>query len=70
MGSEDFSLLAPDGVPYDYWSVTSTPAEVWDAAPGEERAQKIDAVPAVTARCSLRTCRWSCRACGRWCPRP
>ncbi|MFJ4642729.1 amidohydrolase [Streptomyces bobili] len=45
MGSEDFSLLAPDGVPYDYWYVTSTPAGVWEAAPGEELAQKIDAVP-------------------------
>ncbi|MEV4230472.1 hypothetical protein AB0J81_25940 [Streptomyces bobili] len=25
--------------------VTSTPAGVWEAAPGEEPAQKIDAVP-------------------------
>ncbi|MFH8799160.1 amidohydrolase [Streptomyces sp. NPDC017936] len=45
MGSEDFSRLAPDGVPYDYWYVTSTPAGVWEAAPGEEPAEKIDRVP-------------------------
>ncbi|MET9381366.1 amidohydrolase [Streptomyces sp. NPDC002928] len=45
MGSEDFSLLAPEGVPYDYWYVTSTPADVWEAAPGEELAEKVAAVP-------------------------
>ncbi|MFF3503951.1 amidohydrolase [Streptomyces sp. NPDC003247] len=45
MGSEDFSLLAPDGVPYDYWYVTTTPAAVWEAAPGEELAEKLAAVP-------------------------
>ena len=45
MGSEDFSLLAPGGVPYDYWYVTSTPAAVWEAAPGEEPAEKFAAVP-------------------------
>ncbi|MEU3552453.1 amidohydrolase [Streptomyces longwoodensis] len=46
MGSEDFSLLAPAGVPYDYWLVTSTPAAVWDAAPGEDLLAKLDHVPA------------------------
>ncbi|MFR9798003.1 amidohydrolase [Streptomyces sp. MS06] len=45
MGSEDFSLLAPEGVPYDYWFVTSTPAAVWEAAPGEGLLEKFDAVP-------------------------
>ncbi|KUO10115.1 amidohydrolase [Streptomyces sp. DSM 15324] len=45
MGSEDFSLLAPQGVPYDYWYVTSTPADVWEAAPGEELAEKFANVP-------------------------
>ncbi|MFD9005544.1 amidohydrolase [Streptomyces sp. NPDC059582] len=45
MGSEDFSLLAPEGVPYDYWYVTSTPADVWQAAPGAELGEKVDAVP-------------------------
>ncbi|MFI7498658.1 amidohydrolase [Streptomyces sp. NPDC049687] len=45
MGSEDFSLLAPAGVPYDYWYVTSTPAAVWEAAPGEEPAEKFAHVP-------------------------
>ncbi|MEU1180248.1 amidohydrolase [Streptomyces sp. NPDC005820] len=45
MGSEDFSLLAPQGVPYDYWYVTSTPAAVWEAAPGEELMEKFANVP-------------------------
>ncbi|MFG2126785.1 amidohydrolase [Streptomyces sp. NPDC048751] len=45
MGSEDFSLLAPQGVPYDYWFVTSTPADVWEAAPGEDLPGKLDNVP-------------------------
>ncbi|POX50127.1 amidohydrolase [Streptomyces sp. Ru71] len=45
MGSEDFSLLAPQGVPYDYWYVTSTPAPVWDAAPGRELGEKFGNVP-------------------------
>ncbi|RSS56746.1 amidohydrolase [Streptomyces sp. WAC01280] len=45
MGSEDFSLLAPAGVPYDYWYVTSTPAVVWEAAPGTDLAEKIGEVP-------------------------
>ncbi|MFG2501121.1 amidohydrolase [Streptomyces sp. NPDC048441] len=45
MGSEDFSLLVPAGVPYDFWFVTSTPAEVWQAAPGDELGEKLDAVP-------------------------
>ncbi|MFF9132696.1 amidohydrolase [Streptomyces sp. NPDC014776] len=45
MGSEDFSLLAPHGVPYDYWFVTSTPPDVWDAAPGDDLAQKLGNVP-------------------------
>ena len=45
MGSEDFSLLAPAGVPYDYWYVTSTPAEVWEGVAGEEPAEKFGNVP-------------------------
>ncbi|CAM5374718.1 amidohydrolase [Streptomyces atroolivaceus] len=45
MGSEDFSLLAPEGVPYDFWYVTSTPPAVWDAAPGADLAEKIGNVP-------------------------
>lgn len=45
MGSEDFSLLAPPGVPYDYWYVTSTPAAVWEAAPGAELLEKFANVP-------------------------
>ncbi|MBC9713206.1 amidohydrolase [Streptomyces sp. TRM66268-LWL] len=45
MGSEDFSLLAPEGVPYDFWYVTSTPADVWEAAGGTELAEKFANVP-------------------------
>ncbi|MFD9316271.1 amidohydrolase [Streptomyces sp. NPDC060053] len=45
LGSEDFSLLAPAGVPYDFWYVTSTPAPVWEAAPGEELREKFAGVP-------------------------
>ncbi|MEU5040740.1 amidohydrolase [Streptomyces griseorubiginosus] len=45
MGSEDFSLLALGELPYSYWFVTSTPGEVWDAAPGADLMEKFDAVP-------------------------
>jgi len=45
MGSEDFSLLVPDGVPYAYWFVTSTPHDVWQAAPGDDLAETLAAVP-------------------------
>jgi hippurate hydrolase len=45
MGSEDFPRLVPDGVPYSYWFVTSTPADVWDAAPGTHLMEKFLAVP-------------------------
>jgi amidohydrolase len=45
MGSEDFSLLAPEGVPYDFWYVTSTPHAAWDAAPGERLEEKLAQVP-------------------------
>ncbi|MFJ5260111.1 amidohydrolase [Streptomyces sp. NPDC088387] len=45
MGSEDFSLLAPAGVPYDYWYVTTTAADVWEAAPGDSLTEKFANVP-------------------------
>ncbi|MFI2436301.1 amidohydrolase [Streptomyces sp. NPDC018693] len=45
MGSEDFSLLAPEGVPYAYWFVSSTPSAVWEAAPGEDLTEKLANVP-------------------------
>ncbi|WP_406331497.1 amidohydrolase [Streptomyces sp. NBC_00203] len=46
MGSEDFSRLAEGGLPYSYWFVTSTPADVWNAAPGgDDVLRKIAAVP-------------------------
>ncbi|MGW1912211.1 amidohydrolase [Streptomyces sp. NPDC002076] len=46
MGSEDFPALALDGaIPYSYWFVTTTPAEVWDKAPGDTLSEKFAAVP-------------------------
>jgi hippurate hydrolase len=45
MGSEDFPHLVPDGVPYTYWFVTTTPADVWAAAPGADLMEKFAAVP-------------------------
>ncbi|OIJ69579.1 amidohydrolase [Streptomyces mangrovisoli] len=45
MGSEDFSHLAEGGIPFSYWFLTSTPAAVWDAAPGDELMEKFQAVP-------------------------
>ena len=45
MGSEDFSKLALGELPYSYWFVTSTPADVWEAAPGADLWEKFDAVP-------------------------
>ncbi|WP_369247894.1 amidohydrolase [Streptomyces sp. R41] len=46
MGSEDFPRLAEGGLPYSYWFVTSTPADVWDAAPGGgDIMEKLAAVP-------------------------
>ncbi|MFH8486788.1 amidohydrolase [Streptomyces longisporoflavus] len=46
MGSEDFSVLVPTGVPYDFWFVPSTAHATWQAAPGKEVAEKITGVPA------------------------
>ncbi|MBY8342988.1 MULTISPECIES: amidohydrolase [Streptomyces] len=46
MGSEDFPHLAQGGsIPYAYWFVTTTPADVWDAAPGADLMEKFLAVP-------------------------
>ncbi|MGV9242392.1 amidohydrolase [Streptomyces sp. NPDC003710] len=45
MGSEDFPHLAADGTPYAYWFVTSTPADVWEAAPGADLMEKFAEVP-------------------------
>ncbi|WP_411149667.1 amidohydrolase [Streptomyces sp. A30] len=45
MGSEDFSHLAPDGLPYAYWFVAATAPDVWDAAPGDDLDEKLAAVP-------------------------
>ncbi|WP_405770739.1 amidohydrolase [Streptomyces sp. NBC_01538] len=46
MGSEDFAHLAPDQLPYAYWFVTTTPAEVWNAAEGgDDLMARLAAVP-------------------------
>ncbi|MFE2533241.1 amidohydrolase [Streptomyces sp. NPDC059371] len=46
MGSEDFPRLADGRIPYSYWFVTSTPADVWNAAPGAEDLMiRLAAVP-------------------------
>ncbi|WP_432172905.1 amidohydrolase [Streptomyces sp. Tue6028] len=46
MGSEDFDRLAVGELPYSYWFVTSTPADVWDAAPGGgDLMDRLAAVP-------------------------
>ncbi|MER6467294.1 amidohydrolase [Streptomyces collinus] len=45
MGSEDFPQLALGAIPYSYWFVTTTPADVWEQAPGETLPEKFAAVP-------------------------
>ncbi|MGW5279250.1 amidohydrolase [Streptomyces collinus] len=45
MGSEDFPQLALGSIPYSYWFVTTTPADVWEQAPGEALPEKFAAVP-------------------------
>ncbi|MET7755909.1 amidohydrolase [Streptomyces sp. NPDC005389] len=45
MGSEDFSHLAPDGVPYDFWHVPATPYGLWAEAPGADLVEKFGNVP-------------------------
>ncbi|MEU4170597.1 amidohydrolase [Streptomyces sp. NPDC026665] len=46
MGSEDFPRLAAGRIPYSYWFVTSTPADVWNAAPGaDDLMVRLAAVP-------------------------
>ncbi|MFF0227867.1 amidohydrolase [Streptomyces sp. NPDC004629] len=45
MGSEDFGRLALGSIPYAYWFVTTTPAEVWEQAPGTDFSEKFQSVP-------------------------
>ncbi|TQJ75286.1 amidohydrolase [Streptomyces sp. SLBN-31] len=45
MGSEDFPHLAQGGIPYSYWFVTTTRADVWEAAEGADLMEKFLAVP-------------------------
>ncbi|MGW3144075.1 MULTISPECIES: amidohydrolase [Streptomyces] len=45
MGSEDFPQLAAGSIPYSYWFVTTTPAEVWEQASGDELMEKVQQVP-------------------------
>ncbi|KAJ8120274.1 hypothetical protein O1611_g10408 [Lasiodiplodia mahajangana] len=42
MASDDFSVLAPEGVPYAYWTLGSTDPDVWD---GHERNGTLDELP-------------------------
>lgn len=44
-GQRGLPRLVPDGVPYSYWFVTSTPAATWDVAPGTDLMEKFHAVP-------------------------
>ncbi|MGZ0237705.1 amidohydrolase [Streptomyces sp. CPS1] len=46
MGSEDFPELSLNSaIPYSYWFVTTTPADVWDRSSGDTLAEKLAAVP-------------------------
>ncbi|MFI0964217.1 amidohydrolase [Streptomyces sp. NPDC021080] len=46
MASEDFPRLADGRIPYSYWFVTGTPADVWNAAPGgDDLMTRLAAVP-------------------------
>ncbi|QLI99610.1 amidohydrolase [Streptomyces sp. NEAU-sy36] len=46
MGSEDFPEFSLNSaIPYSYWFVTTTPADVWDLASGDTLAEKLAAVP-------------------------
>ncbi|MET8450213.1 amidohydrolase [Streptomyces sp. NPDC005209] len=45
MGSEDFPVLALGSIPYSYWFVTTTPADVWEQAPGDGFPEKFASVP-------------------------
>lgn len=44
-GDGDRGRDGDGGIPYSYWFVTSTPADVWDAAPGNDLMEKFAAVP-------------------------
>ncbi|KAK4207988.1 hypothetical protein QBC37DRAFT_454160 [Rhypophila decipiens] len=41
MASDDFSILAPDGIPYAYWTLGSTPLDVWDRYESEGRLNEL-----------------------------
>ncbi|KAI1302257.1 putative zinc metallopeptidase [Xylaria venustula] len=42
MASDDFSILAPEGVPFAYWTLGSTDPDVWDH---HEREGTLDELP-------------------------
>ncbi|KAI0532215.1 hypothetical protein GGR58DRAFT_491013 [Xylaria digitata] len=42
MASDDFSILAPEGVPFAYWTLGSTDPDVWDR---HEREGTLDELP-------------------------
>ncbi|KAM7187660.1 hypothetical protein V8F33_011127 [Rhypophila sp. PSN 637] len=41
MASDDFSILAPDGIRYAYWTLGSTPLDVWDGYESEGRLNEL-----------------------------
>ncbi|MBF6047380.1 amidohydrolase [Streptomyces sp. NRRL B-1677] len=45
MATEDFPLLAPDGVPTAYWMLGTAGPRQWAAAPGTTAAEKLAALP-------------------------
>ncbi|WP_058043690.1 amidohydrolase [Streptomyces roseifaciens] len=45
MATEDFPLLAPDGVPTVYWMLGTAGPRQWAAAPGTTAAEKLAALP-------------------------
>ncbi|MEU1820101.1 amidohydrolase [Streptomyces roseifaciens] len=45
MATEDFPLLAPDGVPTAYWMLGTAGPRQWAAAPGTTAAEKLAGLP-------------------------
>ncbi|KAK7742377.1 hypothetical protein SLS53_004522 [Cytospora paraplurivora] len=43
MSADDFSLLAPDGIPYAYWTMGCTDPEVWEKHQREGKLQELPA---------------------------
>jgi amidohydrolase len=41
MASDDFSLLAPEGIPYAYWTIGSTEPELWRQLATQSRLREL-----------------------------